>query len=209
VLRGPLAGTRPALGAARSEINLEQGTSMQSMQTIKDRIPDYAKDLRLNVDAVLNRSSLTPVHARGTALAAAFAARSPALVAALRDDPTFEAAHRDAALAAAALMGMNNVWYPFVEMANDPELKTLRPELRMNAYATHGGVDRASFELYALAASIVGKCEFCVGSHYRLLRENGFTTQQLRDAGRIAAVVSAVAQVLATEQAEVPERVAA
>jgi alkyl hydroperoxide reductase subunit D len=178
------------------------------LQPVKDRIPDYAKDLRLNLDAVVNRSSLTPTHVRGAALAAAFAAGSPALVAALRDDAALEAPHRDAALSAAALMGMNNVWYPFVDMADDPELKTLRPELRMNAYATHGGVDRVSFELYALAASIVGKCEFCIGSHYRLLRENGLSVQQLRDVGRIAAVVNAVAQVLASEQAEVPEEVA-
>ena len=79
----------------------------------------------------------------------------------------------------------------------------------MNAYATHGGVDRPSFELYALAASIVGKCEFCVQSHYKLLRENGFSTQQLRDVGRIAAVVNAVAQVLAAERIESNEPVVA
>ena len=170
------------------------------LQTIKDRIPDFAKDLRLNLDAVINRSSLTPALAAGAAVAAAFAAKSPALVAALQDDSPLEPTHRDAALTAAALMGMNNVWYPFVAMAADPELKTVRPELRMNAYASHGGVERTSFELYALAASIVGKCEFCVQSHYRLLRENGFTTQQLRDVGRIAAVVNAVAQVLAVKQ---------
>jgi alkyl hydroperoxide reductase subunit D len=94
---------------------------------------------------------------------------------------------------------MNNVWYPFVEMSGDSELATVRPELRMNAYATHGGVDRQSFELYALAASIVGKCDFCVRSHYKLLKETGLTTQQLRDVGRIAAVVNAAAQVIAAE----------
>ncbi len=105
-------------------------------------------------------------------------------------------------------MGMNNVWYPFVEMADDPDLATLRADLRMNAYATHGGVDRQSFELYALAASIVGKCEFCVRSHYKLLKETGMTTQQLRDVGRIAAVVNAAAQVVAAES-PVEERIAA
>jgi alkyl hydroperoxide reductase subunit D len=172
---------------------------MESLQGIKDRIPDYAKDLRLNLDAVLNRSSLTPAEAAGAALAAAFAAKSAALVEALRDPATLDATHAQAALTAAALMGMNNVWYPFVEMAADPELKTIRPELRMNAYATHGGVERKTFELYALAASIVGKCAFCVQSHSKLLRESGFSTQQLRDVGRIAAVTSAVAQVLAAE----------
>jgi lipoyl-dependent peroxiredoxin subunit D len=180
-----------------------------NLQAIKDRIPDYAKDLRLNLDAVINRSSLTPQQAAGGALAAAFAAKAPALVAALRDADSLDAAHRQAALSAAALMGMNNVWYPFVEMAADPELKALRPELRMNAYANHGGVDRTSFELYALAASIVGKCEFCVESHYRLLRENGLTTQQLRDVGRIAAVVNSIAQVLVAERVDVGEAVLA
>ena len=181
---------------------------MESLQSIKDRIPDYAKDLRLNLDAVLNRSSLTPAQANGAALAAAIAAKSAPLVAALRDGG-FDATQAQAAQTAAALMGMNNVWYPFVEMAADPELKTVRAELRMNAYATHGGVDRTSFELYALAASIVGKCEFCIQSHYKLLRENGFSTQQLRDVGRIAAVVNAIAQVLAIERIESEEPAAA
>ena len=178
---------------------------MSSIASMKDRLPDYAKDLRLNLDAVVNRSSLAPQEALGAALAAAFAAGSPALVNAFRVDGALPPAHVTAALTAATLMGMNNVWYPFVEMAADPELKTMRPELRMNAYATHGGVDARSFELYALAASIVGKCEFCIASHYRTLREAGMTTQQLRDVGRIAAVVAATAGVLAVEADRVPE----
>ncbi|MFO1312686.1 MAG: carboxymuconolactone decarboxylase family protein [Burkholderiales bacterium] len=175
---------------------------MEFVNALKARLPDYAKDIRLNLDAVLLRSSLTPAHAEGAALAAAFAAKTPALVDAIRADGSLDEVHRNAALTAAALMGMNNVWYPFVEMSGDEALKTVRAELRMNAYATHGGVDRPSFELYALAASIVGKCEFCVRSHYELLAQSGFTTQQLRDVGRIAAVVSAAANVVAVEARE-------
>ena len=168
---------------------------MEFLATLKERMPDYAKDIRLNLDAVIARSSLAPEDALGVALAAAFAAKSAPLVEAFRAHaPPAEA---QAALAAAALMGMNNVWYPFVDMAGDTELKTLRPELRMNAYATHGGVARQKFEAYALAASIVGKCHFCIASHYETLKKEGLTTQQLRDIGRIAAVVNAAAQVLA------------
>lgn len=170
---------------------------MDALQALKDRIPDYAKDIRLNLDSVLARSSLSPADALGCALAAAFAAKSPALLAVLR--PATPEAERNAALSAAAMMGMNNVWYPFAEMAADPDLKTLKPELRMNAYATHGGVSNLKFEAYALAASIVGKCHFCVQSHYQSLKATGMSTQQLRDVGRIAAVVNAVAQVLANE----------
>jgi lipoyl-dependent peroxiredoxin subunit D len=172
---------------------------MNFVNMIKERLPDYAKDIRLNLDGVILRSSLAPSQSAGAALAAAFAAKSPAIVDAIRQDATLDEAHRNAALTAAALMGMNNVWYPFVEMSGDTELSTMRAELRMNAYANHGGVDRQSFELYALAASIVGKCEFCVRSHYKLLKETGLTTQQLRDVGRIAAVVNAAAQVIAAE----------
>jgi len=168
---------------------------MEFLEAVKDRIPDYAKDIRLNLDAAIARSSLKPEDALGVALAAAFAARSRPLVEAF--PAAAPAAEANAALTAAALMGMNNVWYPFVEMAADDELKALRPELRMNAYASAGGVDKAKFEAYALAASIVGKCHFCVRSHYKLLKEVGYTTQQLRDVGRIAAVVNAAAQVLA------------
>ena len=170
---------------------------MDFITPIVQQIPDTAKDIRLNLDAVLSRSSLTPEDALGVALAAAFAARSPQLVQALRSGtPEAEAG---AALTAAALMGMNNVWYPFVEMAGDDELKTMRPELRMNAYASHGGVSKAKFEAYALAASIIGKCHFCVKSHYELLQKEGWTTQQLRDVGRIASVINATAQVLAAQ----------
>lgn len=167
---------------------------MEFISSIKEMIPDTAKDIRLNLDGVIARSSLTPEDAVGCALAAAFAARSPSLVAAFKANlPEAEA---NAALTAAALMGMNNVWYPFVEMADDAELKTMRAELRMNAYASHGGVSKLKFEAYALAASIVGKCHFCVKSHFDLLKGEGMSTQQLRDIGRIAAVVNAAAQVI-------------
>ena len=172
---------------------------MEFLSAIKEQIPDYAKDIRLNLDGVIARSSLAPEDAIAVALAAAFAARSQPLVQAFK--AAVQPAEGHAALTAAALMGMNNVWYPYVEMAGDADLKTARPELRMNAYAGHGGVSKAKFEAYALAASIVGKCHFCVQSHYELLKKEGWTTQQLRDVGRIAAVVNAAAQVLQAEAA--------
>jgi len=170
---------------------------MEFLNSIKERMPEYAKDIRLNLDGAIARSSLAPEDALGVALAAAVAARSPELVAAFK--AAIPGAEGHAALTAAALMAMNNVWYPFVEMAGDDELKTMRAELRMNAYATSGGVSKLKFEAYALSASIVGKCNFCVKSHHDLLKKEGMSTQQLRDIGRIAAVVNAAAQVLTAQ----------
>ena len=172
---------------------------MEALNTLKERIPDYAKDIRLNLDGVIARSSLEAADAAGAALAAAYAAKSKTIMDAIRRSGALSEVDVNAVLSAAALMGMNNVYYPYVEMADDEDLKTQRAELRMNAYATHGGVDKKRFELFALAASIVGKCHFCVQSHYKMLKENGFSAQQLRDVGRIAAVVNAAAQALAAE----------
>lgn len=172
---------------------------MEFLNALKARIPDYAKDVRLNLDGVLARSSLDKADALGAALAAAYAARSKTIADAIRGSGELSDTDVNAVLSAAALMGMNNVYYPYVEMANDEDLKTQKAELRMNAYATHGGVDKKRFELFALAASTVGKCHFCVASHYKMLKENGYTAQQLRDVGRIAAVVTAATLVLAAE----------
>lgn len=170
---------------------------MEFIQELKRLVPDFAKDVRLNLDATLGRSTLAPADAAGVALAAAYAAKSAPLVAVLRGADVLDATDANAALTAAALMGMNNVWYPYVGMTGDPELRTLPAQLRMQAYATHGGVDKRRFELFALAASIVGKCEHCVQSHYALLKQEGVTVEQLRDVGRIAAVIAAVAHAVA------------
>jgi len=175
---------------------------MDYINEIKALIPDYAKDVRINLDGVLARSSLPAEEAAAVALAAAYAARCPRLVAIINSSPVLPEVNRNAALTAASLMGMNNVWYPYVDMAGDAELKALPAQLRMQAYATHGGVGKRRFELYALAASIVGKCHFCVQSHYVLLKEAGMSTEQLRDVGRIAAVVAAAANAIAVHQME-------
>jgi len=125
------------------------------LNSIKDRLPEHAKDIRLNLDSVIARSSLASEDACGGAGRRFAAGSRRSLRPSRRAVPPAEGY---AALTAAALMGMNNVWYPFVEMADDEELKTVRPELRMNAYASHGGVAKAKFEAYALAASIGHGC---------------------------------------------------
>ncbi|CAJ0714189.1 carboxymuconolactone decarboxylase family protein [Ralstonia pickettii] len=173
---------------------------MEFLQTLKSRIPDYAKDIRLNLDGTIARSSLEGNDAVGVALAAAFAAKSKVLTDAIRNAGVLSPEEVNGALTAAALMGMNNVWYPYVEMADDSDLAQQKAELRMNAYANNGGVDKRRFEMYALAASIIGKCHFCIKSHYDLLKNHqGMSAQQLRDVGRIAAVINAAAQVIAAE----------
>ena len=130
----------------------------QWVDALKDQsIPDYAKDTRLNLDAVIKRSSLPTDEAEAVALAAAFATGNSKLWTWL-ESQIENKTESQAALTAGAIMAQNNVWYPFVEMADDPALKGLPAQLRMNAIASHGGTTKARFEAYSLAASIVGKC---------------------------------------------------
>ena len=168
---------------------------MSWVDTIKEALPDYAKDTRLNLDSVVNRSTLDLVEANGCALAAAMATGNGKLVTFIQSGLE-DATESDAALTAASLMAMNNVWYPYVEMAEDERLTGLPAQLRMNAISSHGGTTKARFESYSLAASIVGKCHFCVRAHYETLKKEGYSVEQLRDIGRIAAVITSVARVL-------------
>jgi alkyl hydroperoxide reductase subunit D len=171
---------------------------MSWVDTIKEALPDYAKDTRLNIDGVINRSSLDVVEANGCALAAAMATGNGKLVTFIQSGIEFakHEVERDAAMTASAIMAQNNVWYPYVEMADDPALKGLPAGLRMNAIASHGGTTKARFEAYSLAASIVGKCHFCVKAHYETLKTEGYSVEQLRDIGRIASVINSIAKVL-------------
>ena len=166
---------------------------MSWVNAIKESLPEYAKDTKLNLDSVINRSTLDPVVAQGCALAAAMSTGNGKLVSFISGsiDNDIE---RDAAMTASSLMTMTNTWYPYVEMVNDPNLAGLPPQLRMNAISTHGGTTADRFEAYSLAASIVGKCHFCVKAHYDTLKKNGYTVEQLRDIGRIASVINSVAK---------------
>lgn len=168
---------------------------MEWVDQLKEGMPEYAKDTKLNLDSVLKRSTLDPIEAQGCALAAAMSTGNGKLVTFISTSFT-DAVERDAAMTASSLMTMTNTWYPFVEMAEDPNLSGLPPQLRMNAISTHGGTTKGRFEAYSLAASIVGKCHFCVKAHYDTLKQEGYTVEQLRDIGRIASVVNSLAKVL-------------
>lgn len=167
---------------------------MEWVDSIKAEMPDYAKDIKLNLDTTIKRSVLGDV-AEYVALAAAFATGHHKLWTWIHSEMT-DGQEANAAITAASLMAMNNTWYPYVEMTKDIQLKNLPAQLRMNAISTHAGTTKEKFEAYSLAASIVGKCEFCVKAHYDTLRKAGYSVEQLRDIGRISAVVVAVSKIM-------------
>lgn len=171
-----------------------------SIERLKDRIPDHARDLRLNLGSVLQSSSLSEQQLWGTALASAIAARNPEVLRAIEDEAAehlAEGALR-AARSAAAVMAMNNVYYRFVHLSENDDYRRLPARLRMQALASHG-VDKLDFELWCLAVSAMNGCGACVSSHDRAVRTAGAPAEVVQDAIRLASVVQAVAVVLEAE----------
>jgi lipoyl-dependent peroxiredoxin subunit D len=173
---------------------------MITLDTLRDAIPDYARDLRLNLGSVLTTSGapgLSEKQIWAVALASAIASRNVQLT---RDIQTLAAEHLDAAYingarAAAAVMSMNNIYYRFLHLVEDPEYAQLPARLRMNVIG-NPGIDKVDFELLSLAVSAINGCGTCVASHERQLRKHELTREAVQSAVRIASTVHAVARVL-------------
>ena len=173
---------------------------MTTLDTIRDAIPDYARDLKLNLGSVLTTTGapgLTDKQIWAVALASAIASRNLPLT---RDIESLAAAHLDPAYingarAAASIMGMNNIYYRFLHLVEDPEYAQMPARLRMNVIG-NPGIDKEDFELLSLAVSAINGCGTCVASHERTLRKHGLGREAVQSAVRIAATVHAVARVL-------------
>ena len=182
---------------------------MTTLDTIRDAIPDYARDLKLNLGSVLTTSGapgLSEKQIWAVALASAIASRNTDFA---HEIETLASAHLDnayanAARAAAAIMGMNNIYYRFLHLVEDAEYAQLPARLRMNVIG-NPGIDKLDFELLSLAVSAINGCGTCVAAHERQLRKHDFTRESVQSAVRIAATVHAVARVL--ESARLQERV--
>jgi alkyl hydroperoxide reductase subunit D len=168
-----------------------------SIESLKNQIPDYAKDLKLNLSSLVADTSLSPQQLAGTFVACALAARNQPTTRAIMGEfaPRLSPESLAAARAAASIMGMNNIYYRFTHLASAPDYKTLPARLRMNVIGKPG-VDKVDFELWCLAVSAINGCGVCVDSHEKVLRGAGLTAEQIQTAARIAAVVHAVAATL-------------
>jgi alkyl hydroperoxide reductase subunit D len=173
---------------------------MMSIENLKDALPEYAKDLKLNLGSIARSTTLNEEQLWGTLLASAAATRNTQVLAEIgaeaADNLSAEAYH--AALAAASVMGMNNVFYRgrgFLEGQYDD----LRAGLRMNVIA-NPGVDKANFELWSFAVSAINGCSHCVVAHEHTLREAGTSREAVLEALRAAAIISGVAQAITTAQ---------
>jgi alkyl hydroperoxide reductase subunit D len=165
-------------------------------------MPDYAKDIKLNLSSLANDETLNEQQLWGTMLASALAGRNEFVIAQITAEAAehLSAEAMEASKAAAAIMAMNNVYYRFVHLASNKEYQTMQAKLRMNIIG-NPGIDKMDFELWSLAVSVVNACGMCIDAHEAQLAQHGVSKEQIQTAARIAAVIHAASAVLDGEVA--------
>lgn len=171
-----------------------------SIETIKNNLPDYAKDIKLNLSSVLTETGapdLTQQQIYGIALTSAYTTKNASLISAVLKDAANHLSDNEttAAKSAASMMAMNNIYYRFVHLVSDKSFETMPAKLRMNVIG-NPGVDKISFELNCLAASAINGCGMCIDAHTHELTKAGVSKLAIQSTVRIAAVVNATAAVL-------------
>lgn len=170
-----------------------------SLKEYADTLPEYAKDIRLNLGSILSDQLIGDERKLGLLLACAHGSGYRPLVAAAESEVAGKLPDdvANAARGAAAVMAMNNVYYRFVHLVENPEYGKMPARLRMNFVGSHG-IAKAEFELFSLAVSAMNGCGMCIDSHERVLLEHGLKPDAIQSAVRIAAVMKALATVHAT-----------
>ncbi len=173
-----------------------------NIETLKNQLPEYAKDIKLNLSTLAGEEILNDQQKWGTFLSCALAGGNAAVIQAVNTEAAVRMTPEaiTAAKAAASIMAMNNVYYKFTGMIENPEYRTMPAKLRMNVIG-NPGVDKVDFELWSLAVSALNGCQFCVNAHEPVLLKGGMSKEQVQAAVRIAAVVQAASAVLNGEAA--------
>ncbi|MCU1245707.1 MAG: alkylhydroperoxidase like protein, AhpD family, partial [Acidobacteria bacterium] len=167
---------------------------MIAVDELRAQMPDAARDIKLNLQSVLQPGVLTTAQRWGVAIASAVAARNPRLRDAVIADARLEVGEEviDDALAAAALMAMNNIYYRFRHMVAKESYAQKPARLRMQRIAKPA-TNKPDFELFCLAVSAINGCEMCIRSHEAVVVEGGISEDQVHDAIRVAATINAAA----------------
>ena len=170
-----------------------------SLKTFAEALPDYAKDIRLNVGSLLSDQTLGDQRKYGLLLACAHGSGYKPIVEAVEAEAegklSPEAAN--AARASAAVMAMNNVYYRFVHLASNKEYGQMPAKMRMNVIGSPG-IDKADFELFSLAVSAMNGCGMCIDAHEKVLRQHNVAADVIQTAARVGAIIKAAATVHAT-----------
>jgi alkyl hydroperoxide reductase subunit D len=173
-----------------------------TIDNLKSLLPEYAKDIKLNLSSLASDETLNEQQLWGTFLVSALASRNRNVINAIQNEveTKLSVEVQEGVKAANAIMGMNNIYYRFVHLASNKDYQTMQAKLRMNILA-NPGVDKIDFEFWSLAVSAINGCGMCIDSHEKQLLQHGATKEQIQTIVRIASVVHSVSVILDGEDA--------
>jgi alkyl hydroperoxide reductase subunit D len=171
-----------------------------SVETLRNRLPDFARDIRLNFETILTPEGapgLTSVQIAGVALACAYSVEDRDLASAVEAQVAGTVGPEvvEAAKGASSIMAMNNVYYRFLHLSEDKEFSKMPAKLRMNIIGKPG-IPKVDFELMSLAVSAISGCGMCMNAHVQEMKKAGVSSEGVQSTVRIASVLHAVKRAL-------------
>lgn len=169
-----------------------------TLENLKDSIPDFGRDIKLNLGTVLTEEGAPGLKLNqiwGVALSCAYQTKNAQVINAISTEAQAHTSpeEREAAKAAATIMAMNNIYYRFGHISEEPEFTKMPARLRMNVIGKPG-IEKVDFELYCLAVSALNGCGACIKAHINEVKKGGIQNEGIHSSTRIASVVSAAAQ---------------
>ncbi|HSB94179.1 MAG TPA: carboxymuconolactone decarboxylase family protein [Flavitalea sp.] len=154
----------------------------------------YLKDLKININNVLNAETLTRKEAYLLALSVAANESKQVLLDAFKTKALAEGAtDKEVAevISCTSLLNANNVYYRFRHFMNEEFYSNAQAGIRMSIMANPVN-GKEFFELISLTVSAINGCELCVTSHEKTLVGHGTSKHRIHDAVRLAAVVKSL-----------------
>ena len=169
---------------------------IMTIETLRNKLPDFAKDIRLNLSTLFTniaQTGLSESQFYGLSLAVAYSLKNKELIESIIEEGQdyLHTEIKEAAKIAATLMAMNNIYYRAIHLAENGELRTMPANLRMNAML-NPGVDKIDFELFSLAVSAINGCGMCIQAHVKQLEHHEVDKKAIQSSLRIAASLNAL-----------------
>lgn len=167
---------------------------MMNLQTLSEKIGDFAKDIRLNLQSISTAEGAPGLNAEqrvGVTLSIAYALGNKDLIEAVINEYSPSASVIEASRSAATIMAMNNVYYRFTHLSEDKEFSKMPAKLRMSVIGKPP-VAKVDFELMSLAISALAGCGACINAHIHEAKKSGVSNEGIQSTIRIASVLNAV-----------------
>ena len=167
-----------------------------TIDDLKSEIPEFAKDIKLNLSSLIINSEYDEELVYGCAYASSLAVGDKKISEVFEDECSsrFGIEFIKAVKTTVTIMTLNNVWYKYRDSMPSTEMKMAPQKMRVNAMANHAGLEKILFESLSLCISAINGCTFCIKAHSDLLLENGKTKDYIFNIGRIASVISSLSK---------------